>query len=160
MNARRLQLTVVLLSGPLATPAWAQSEPAHPCAVVASARDRLACYDAAFPPRAESAQIAAPDAAPAATFGFTDAQTRERVEKQSDAASQPDSISMAVREVRRRSTGEFIATLENAQVWVQTETNSRARVEPGDTVTIRKAALGSYLLVTEGGIGTRVRRAQ
>jgi len=31
-------------------------------------------------------------------------------------------------------------------------------VKPGDTVTIKKAALGSYLLVAPNRVATRVRR--
>jgi hypothetical protein len=51
-------------------------------------------------------------------------------------------------------------TLDNAQVWAQSEFNSQADVEIGDSVTVRRAAFGSYLLVTKAGIGTRVKRVK
>jgi len=45
-------------------------------------------------------------------------------------------------------------------VWSQSEFNSQADVDIGDTITVRRGALGSYLLVTKAGIGTRVRRVK
>ena len=53
-----------------------------------------------------------------------------------------------------------MVTLDNAQVWAQSEINSQADVEIGDSVTVRRGALGSYLLVTKAGIGTRVKRVK
>ena len=46
------------------------------------------------------------------------------------------------------------------QVWAQAEFNSQADVEIGDSVTVRRGALGSYLLVTKAKIGTRVKRVK
>jgi hypothetical protein len=45
-------------------------------------------------------------------------------------------------------------------VWSQTEFNSQADVQVGDAITVRRGALGSYLLVTKAGVGTRVRRVK
>ena len=55
---------------------------------------------------------------------------------------------------------QFIVTLDNGHVWVQSETNSRARLAVGDTVTIKKGALASYLLITPSKVATRVKRVQ
>ena len=51
-------------------------------------------------------------------------------------------------------------TLENGQVWTQVMVDQRARVAVGDTVIIKKAALGSHLLVTQGRYATRVQRVK
>jgi hypothetical protein len=96
-------------------------------------------------------------------FGFTDAEVKRAAKKKEDPSSkgsERDAIQATVKEVKRRKTGEFIATFEDGQVWAQAEVESKARIRPGDTVTIRRASLGSYMLITTAGVGTRVRRVQ
>ena len=56
--------------------------------------------------------------------------------------------------------GELVVTLENNQVWVQIDVDNKARVKAGDTVTIKRGTLGSYLLVSPNGVATRVRRSK
>lgn len=107
---------------------------------------------------------AASAAAPAATspqddFGLTEAAKRAR-EPEETRGKLLDSISGTVAKVARQPAGELILTLENGQVWTQLEVDPRARVAVGDTVTIRKAALGSHLLVTANRYATRVRRVR
>jgi hypothetical protein len=53
-----------------------------------------------------------------------------------------------------------VVTLENGQVWTQIQVDVRARIAVGDTVTIKKAALGSHMLVTASRYATRVRRVK
>jgi len=60
--------------------------------------------------------------------------------------------------VARRLSGELVLILDNGQVWVQIDTETKARVQEGDEVTIRKATLGSYFLVAPNHILVRVRR--
>lgn len=146
--------------------ALAESAATHPCASITEAAARLACYDAAFgsPPagvpqeRARSEAPKPPAADPAHEFGLTRAQ-REAAAGAARAAD-ADSITVSVRSLRNRPTGEFVVTFDNGQTWVQREANPRAVLKVGDSVTIRKAALGSYLLVTPDRIATRVRRLQ
>lgn len=138
----------------------------HRCASISEDGARLACYDAAFGPppsgRSKASELsAAPknlSAGSGREFGFTPAQ-REAATGAPQTAD-ADSIKVSVQALRHRPTGEFIATFDNGQTWVQREVNPRAVLEVGDSVTIRKAALGSYLLVTPNRIATRVRRLQ
>ncbi len=58
----------------------------------------------------------------------------------------------------RKRTGRFIVTLDNGQRWSQTESKPDVTVGIGDEVKIQKSTLGSYTLVTEHGVETRVRR--
>jgi len=145
------------------------------CATVADDRTRLACYDALWrdaaaqpsemsvAPAPANGAAAAPQVAAAAVdpmddFGLSEAAKRARDPgKGGDANS---SISGVVTTVRRQPAGELIVTLENGQVWTQLSVDTRARVAIGDTVTIRRAALGSYMLVTAHGYATRVRRVK
>lgn len=140
----------------------------HKCVTVADDAARLACYDRAFgrtpaAKAAPSAQATAPvgSTAPTATgsaseFGLSEAQRQAK--DPARAASSPESISAKAISVRWRKYGEFVVTLDNGQVWEQLEPMPSAVVKVGDSVTIKKGWLGSYMLVTAGRVGTKVRR--
>lgn len=151
----------------------AGSDEARKCASMGDDGARLACYDRIFrqpvptagatqtPSAAGSvgAATVAPPVNPQADFGLTEAAKRARdPEKASELM--PESITRKVASVDRKQNGELVVTLDNGQVWAQLETDTKARVRPGDTVTIKKAALGSYLLVTPSKLATRVRRVR
>lgn len=93
---------------------------------------------------------------PVAAFGATDA-TRAR-----SSAEQPatlDRLEAKVVSVRKRPRGEQVLTLDNGQVWEQTETRNEPQFAAGDVVVIRKASLGSFLLTrANGSPTTRVKR--
>ena len=141
------------------------------CAGIGDDRSRLACYDAIFgKPAASAASTAVPAAAtgtapapatasPETDFGLTEAAKQARDPKKAKD-DMPESITGTVAAVGHRPGGELTVTLENGQVWTQLEVDPRARVAVGDTVTIRKAALGSHLLVTASRYATRVRRVR
>jgi hypothetical protein len=178
--------TFVLLS--LAAWSFAASagsdEAARQCAGVSDDRARLACYDGIFSKpaaadrdsapavpasgaaRAETAVSSTPAAATAAAasspqddFGLSDTAKRARDPEKAKELI-PQSMSEKVASVGRRPTGELVVTLDNGQVWVQIETTTMARISAGDTVTIRKAALGSYQLVSPNKVTVRVRRVK
>ena len=51
--------------------------------------------------------------------------------------------------------------LDNGQTWIQVEPGAIRNVQPGDTVTVQRAALGSFRLIgSRGGLGYRVRREE
>lgn len=162
--------------------------PGESCLGIADPAVRLACYDAAFgqggqaPARGDAqpgsgttsvgaAAVVPPAPPPPAgaaeasvvqgvqDFGLSEAQRQARDGKDVDEKA-PKSLEATVVKVASRPRGELVITLDNGQVWVQQEVDQRARVSAGDVVTIRKAALGSHLLVTAGGVATRVRRVE
>jgi hypothetical protein len=135
------------------------STASHACASIVQAVERLACYDRTFGVEASASQSqpAVQTALPVAEFGFT-AEQAQRQKPRSAGSDAPDSIATAVAAIETRASGKFVVSLTNGQVWVQVEVNERARLERGDAVTIRKALMNSYLLVTPGGVATRVRR--
>ena len=57
-----------------------------------------------------------------------------------------------------KNTGRFIITLDNGQRWSQIENKPDVAVSIGDEVRIQKSSIGSYMLTTEKGVETRVRR--
>jgi hypothetical protein len=172
-----LLLAAAMLGG--ASPAVLAAGDPRSCVAIADDAARLACYDRAMghtaapkpapvAPTATAAPAATSAAAapaapvkkdPVGEFGLSEqAKQAKDPAKAAEAAAAPDSITGRVMSVRWRKYGEFVVTLDNAQVWAQIEPMPSAVVRVGDTVTIKKALFGSYTLVTAGRIGTKVRR--
>lgn len=134
-------------------------KPTHACGQLQDRNERLDCYDAAFGrPAGEAGARPAPAAAATAdaNFGFT----LEQIESKAPGggSAKADRVTSAVVALKRDRDGRFTVTLENGQVWDQIEIQSGATPAVGDPVTIRRAAMGSYLLVTPRGVATRVKR--
>lgn len=126
----------------------ADEAPKHSCAQVRDAAARLSCYDEAF-------------GKPALPIGMDQfGLTPDQIERAKPAAERAaaDRLTAMVTAVEYRGNGRFVATLDNGQWWSQAETNPKVRVAVGDSVTVRRAALGSYLLTSERGLATRVKR--
>ncbi|MGB7373760.1 hypothetical protein [Pontixanthobacter sp.] len=54
----------------------------------------------------------------------------------------------------------YIFTLEDGSVWYQTDTTYINRPKRGDPITIKRAALGSFMARVNDGLGIRVKRQQ
>jgi hypothetical protein len=181
VRASRMALGLLLAAAMLggASPAVLAAGDPRSCVAIADDAARLACYDRAMghtaapkpapvAPTATAAPAATSAAAapaapvkkdPVGEFGLSEqAKQAKDPAKAAEAAAAPDSITGRVMSVRWRKYGEFVVTLDNAQVWAQIEPMPSAVVRVGDTVTIKKALFGSYTLVTAGRIGTKVRR--
>jgi hypothetical protein len=95
-----------------------------------------------------------------AEFGLSESRLR----KTQPGAPQPDpgsdKISARVSEVSARPRGEQLLKLDNGQLWTQTEYRATEQVKRGEQVTIRRGALGAFLLTSESRVTTRVRRLE
>jgi hypothetical protein len=112
------------------------------------------------PSASPAAGAVAPALEPVETFGYNEAQQRERVpETVKQQPQKLSSIETTLTLLSTRRTGEFVYTLANGQIWIQTEAEQSGYVRDGSAITIKRAALGSYLLVS-GSASTRVRRVQ
>lgn len=132
--------------------ASAQPHPTHPCASITAAAQRLACFDAAFPGAVDPEAIRAQEAA---EFGLTRAQIRTRgghIEPEV-----PERVEATIAKVSGQGSGRVV-TLENGQIWQQTENSPLGVLAPGDRVAIKRGSFGSYLLVTASSVTLRVRR--
>ncbi len=151
-----------------AAPAMAETL-AH-CVGIDAADARLACYDAAAgrpaqpaatarmreaAPAAAAATVAPPTGAARnddpANFGLTPAQRK----------TEPVGPSVIQAHIAGLSTdriGNAIVTLDNGQTWILGDNDSR--LEVGQTVTIKRAALGSFLMTTPDRHSYRVRRSR
>jgi hypothetical protein len=137
----------------------------YQCASVTDDAQRLACYDGAIARlrTAESqGEIVAVDRQRAETvqresFGFHLPNLASLLPSAGD--EDLERIETQVERVSSAGQGRYRFVLANGQNWAQAETRSVHNVRAGDTVTIRRAALGSYMLVSErGGAAHRVRR--
>jgi hypothetical protein len=151
----RSALPLLLLA--LALPVAAQPA-GHACAGVANPAERLACYDRAFPPSPEVIEAASEQAQ--AEFGLDKPKDALRNPGQTPGQVDPDRIDSRVTGVSRGGDGQRVFTLENGQVWIQTDVRGSGHVQAGDTVQVRKAILGGYQLVMQNGVSVRVRRTR
>jgi hypothetical protein len=156
------------------------------CAAIAGGNERLACYDAlaaaavpgariapatvaapavppapaaAAVPRGPAALAAAPvAAAPAAhTADPDDPANFGLTRQQLKAVPQgPGSIKASVSEMTQDRLNTVSLVLDNGQIWKFVDPDPRLR--PGDSVTIKRAALGSFLMTTPSRHSYRVER--
>lgn len=169
---RLLALAVAACVLAIAVPAAAQSTPqamtdVYACAQIQDDTQRLACFDRTVGTlrQAENeGQVVAVDRAQAAeierdSFGFNLPSLARLLPDLSGTDSEIADIEMTVARVSERNYGYHAFVMENGQVWLQVEPDNARNVRPGDVVTIRRASLGSFRLVSpRGGQGHRVRR--
>jgi hypothetical protein len=137
---------------------------APPAAVAASTtpnKSALTTASAASAPAATTAPsgVNAPfaPAAPAAddprNFGLTQTQ-------QHAAPVGPSTIQARISKVVDSRTGHGYVVLDNGQTWMLTDQDEDARLGAGDLVTIKRASLGSFLMLTPSKRSYHVRRTQ
>ena len=154
----------------------AQTPPATPqaltdvyaCAQVQDDAQRLQCYDGAVGRlrQAETqGQVVAVDRAQAQeierdSFGFSLPSLSRLMPNLEGDRDVIDNVEMTVARVRVGPTGIHTFEMENGQVWTQLDPENARNVRAGDMVTIRRASLGSFRLISSrGGAGHRVRRS-
>jgi hypothetical protein len=125
------------------------------CTQIAAADARLACYDslAGRPGANQPAVTPAPTRAAAVTvnspavaadpqnFGLTLNQLHALPEDQG-----PQAIQAKITRIVQDQVGHVTAVLDNGQVWRFTDADTRFTPDVGAAVTIKRAALGSFLL--------------
>jgi membrane protein implicated in regulation of membrane protease activity len=86
-------------------------------------------------------------------------ERRERPSRAEKKKSKTEFIEARITAIERISTGQFAFRLDGGQIWIQLESSRHEPFQAGDTVRIRKAALGSYLAsLPDSGSAIRVRR--
>lgn len=154
-----LMRTSVLVAASLAMATAAIATETHPCAVVVDPAKRLACYDTAFPPTSGAESLESRRERELKDFGLNQIQRRAGM-PESQRVEIPDRIEAAVTAVRTLAEGERMVTLDNGQLWMLTEVTSQGFLKAGDRVVVRKAAVGTFMLVTPGRVALRAKRVQ
>jgi hypothetical protein len=160
---RAVLASSLFLIATIAATASAAEDPANPgCSTILGAAERLACYDKLFPPASGAASIVDREAQRVKAlqdFGLSHAQVVSR-EPEETRAPEFDQIAAHVLRVSERADGNRVVTLDNGQTWLLTEGTSKGWLRPGDAISIRKAALGTFLLMTPSRFPLRARRIQ
>lgn len=147
------------------------SEALARCAVIDAPDARLSCYDALAGRQAQrSAAVTAPSAAAPArpTAAATPAPAAARSSDPRDFGltalqrkiepSGPAAIEVRIVGLNADRLGNAVVTLDNGQVWSVHDND--ARLEVGEQVTIKRAALGSFLMTTPERHAYHVRRTR
>jgi len=172
-HAKCFALSTAILAACAAGGAPAEDTDMHnalaPCIGISNSADRLACYDklagrvsapktapsvAASAPAASVAAAPAPAAAPTAEdFGLS------KVQKAASSSSPPEikSITAKVAGFGHSSNRRTQITLDNGQVW-EYQDDPDSLLSIGDSVTIKRATLGSFIMLTPAKLSHRVRR--
>ncbi|HVK80292.1 MAG TPA: hypothetical protein VM915_06745 [Verrucomicrobiae bacterium] len=92
-------------------------------------------------------------------FGFNMPNLSRLIPDLGGNSDDVESVDMQVARVIDHGNGRFSFVMENGQRWTQTEPQRTFNVRAGDTVSIRRGALTSYILnSSRGGPPHRVRR--
>jgi hypothetical protein len=161
-------LVVIFLASPGMETASAHdaSEGLRACMNEGDDARRLQCYDtemarqvsgSSTAPAATASSAAGAPLSPEERFGLNDEQARKK--QNIDETPAIDRLSATITGLSRRAQGELVITLSNGQVWAQKQAAS-FEVKVGDAITIKAAALGSFLMSTASGRSTRVTRLQ
>ncbi len=161
---------VFALFASLTAPALAQSastKDVYACKAIATASERLACYDAAVG-RLEAAEKSGDvttvsradvEKVKRESFGFKIPSLPSIVSRNGgDEVARIESINEPVRSASAPA-GKARVMLENGQVWVQID-DKKVRIKDPQLAEISQAAMGSYKMKLDGGLAFRVRREQ
>ena len=120
------------------------ADSAGKCAEIAAPVDRLTCYDKAFPP------VVKGDVA-AVGFGLS---------SKKEDKPEPVKVEAKITTFSTMRDGKRLITLDNGQVWRETEAKPMVIIKKNTPITVREAALGTYLLVISDNIALRVKRVK
>jgi hypothetical protein len=140
------------------------------CHAVAKTKDRLACYErlaeqspmtsapqtavARTAPGVPAAPAAQPPQSATEDFGLSPVQQAANTPAK---PARPKSLQAKVAGFSAGPTGRSRVLLDNGQLWEIQDSPDRL-LAAGDTVTIERATLGSFLLVTSAKVSHRVQR--
>ena len=138
----------------------------YACADITADADRLTCYDNAVGRVREAqtqGQFVAVDrnqvqAMRRESFGFSLPNLANLLSSRGNGDEDVDRVELQVERVIAHGDGRSTFVMSDGQRWVQVDTR-RSNVQAGDTVVVRRAALGSFMLLPERSrAALRVRR--
>jgi hypothetical protein len=126
------------------------------CASISRNSERLACFDHAIAALASGKETTSAAATPESSFGLL-SSTSAPPPKKEGAAADLQSLSTTLTKFDRANDGSLIFVLANGQRWMQIS-GTDPMLKKGDTVTIKRAALGSFQMIMPTGRSAKVRR--
>jgi len=173
ISGAKVAMAVAAFAAGAAMPASAQPSDGallgnlRACARIEDPGARLACYDGNFPPGASPAAAgtgggARVAAGGAGSFGAESIKSPDRFESSAQRDRGADEIRPRVLDARQREPGIYLVTIEDGAQWLFSEPVPRNFRPPrkGALVEIKRASLGSFLMVVDGQSAVRVRRVK
>jgi hypothetical protein len=121
------------------------------CRAVPVATERLACYDALFPPEERAATVD--------EFGLSASQRLER-RGETGQITAGARLEARVASVRRLQGGGIEVVLDSGAVWRVTDPDPSGALRPDATVQVRPGAMGTFLMTPKGSRALRARRVR
>ena len=142
-----------------AAPAPAANAPGAPSSGSMSASGAPATSAPAPRPAAPASATPPPASSAASDFGLDpDTVRKKQAAANPEAPKPPEQVVGRVKSVVTTPRGQYRITLEDGQVWEETQHTGGAAPEVGDPVTIKRGMLGSYFLSRSVGLALRVKR--
>jgi len=150
----------LLLSGPPTAIAEDSLRSAlHACAALVRDAERLACFDGVAERAATDKSTGSPPTAED-VFGVGERRATRSGREGASAREELQQITAKVIGLRHERDGAVVIELDNGQSWRQIDGSRRLVLRVGDTVTISRAALGSFRLATSENRFARVSRVR
>ena len=146
------------------------------CSILEDPDERLACYDRLFQQRdqlpeqsstrtttIEDLALPSKEAPTPASSEPLEPTVDDEFGREQTLRKKPTDpkkvveIESIIKALRRKDRQEIVFLLENGQIWIQ-DVFRFMTVDQGDAVSIRRLRMGGYLMTTEGGASTRVKR--
>ncbi len=131
---------------------------AAPVAAPAGPVPSVSAAVATAAPAPPAAAPAAPVLSPQQQFGLPERKVVEKEVAAGTRAADASKIEAHIVRVAAAADGRLLFTLDNDQVWRQLASEGELLAKPGDTVTISRGWLGSYMLQLKSGRGCKVTR--
>lgn len=140
------------------------ADPLHPslraCAGLKDDLERLACYDRAVARLASGSAADQVSGTPQEMFGMDPTLSREATTGGPVKREELPEITAQVTNLGKTANGMALIELDNGQIWQPTEEKRALVLRVGDTVTISRAALGTFRLATADKRSTKVKRVR
>lgn len=130
------------------------------CASLRNEFERLGCYDRVVETLTQDQPAELPAPTAEQMFGFSRAVSHDQREQNAPERKQLAQITARVAAVREVAGKSILVELDNGQAWQQLDENVTLLLRDGDTVTISRAALGTFRIETPSKRYARVKRVR
>jgi hypothetical protein len=131
------------------------------CSRIQKNSERLACYDRAIAYLTQPTEQQAAAPSPEGSFGLQASVPQPpAAAREGSKSNEVSSITARVTEVSTDRAGNKVVSLDNGQTWRELSKSTFLSLDPGDEVTINRAALGSFIMSVPNGRPVRVRRVK
>ncbi len=130
----------------------------EPCISIRRDAERLACFDKAITAMQTGADAPAPT--PENMFGVTESRPGAADRAAAEKREELRQIKGSVTSLRHTEDGMIVLELDNGQMWRQQDSAVKLNIGTGDTVTITRAAMGTFRIADSSGRFARFKRVR